>query len=175
MCLHPFKEVAMETRRLGSIAGPIGIKGELKVYLTTDRPEIFFRSGYVLISCVEKKIESAREHKGMMVIKLSGVDDRNAAETLKGKEVHIRVKDLPALPPDTYYVSDLTGLLAIDPEGNEIGRLTNVIKHSAQDLYEITKKSGKTFLVPAVEDFVRKIDLAEGTITMSLIEGLDEE
>ena len=86
-----------------------------------------------------------------------------------------RVKDLPALPPDTYYVSDLTGLLAIDPEGNEIGRLTNVIKHSAQDLYEITKKSGKTFLVPAVEDFVRKIDLAEGTITMSLIEGLDEE
>jgi 16S rRNA processing protein RimM len=175
MCLHPFKEVEMETRKLGSIAGPIGIKGDVKIYLTTDRPEIFFQSGYALVGGVEKQIVTAREHKGMMVVKLSGVDDRNMAETLRGKEVHIKEEDLPALPEDTYYVRELIGLKAVDPAGEEIGHLTDVIKHSAQDLYEITKASGKKFLVPAVEDFVRGIDLEKGEITMSLIEGLDEE
>lgn len=165
----------METRRLGSIASAIGIKGEVKVYLTTDRPEIFFRSEYILVGGIEKQIEAAREHKGMMVLKLSGVDDRNTAETLKGKDVHIKAEDVPALPEDTYYVSELIGLRVVDPAGEEIGHLSDVIKHSAQDLYEITKANGKTFLVPAVEDFVQEIDLMKGEITMSLIEGLDEE
>lgn len=166
----------METIRLGQITSPVGIKGELRVYPFTDQKEQFEQFSYVLLEGESYPIETVRYMKGMVILKLQGITDRTQAEGFRGKDISLFRKDAPPLPEDTYYVKDLIGLRVIDEDEKEIGKLVNVIINTAQDLYEI-RANGKenTFLVPAVEEFIRHIDLDKGVVRVHLIEGMMEE
>lgn len=166
----------MEKLRLGQITNAVGLKGEIRVYPYTDYKEEFEEISYVLISEEKYVIEKVRYMKDMAVLKLHGIDDRTTAEKYKGQDLYIYREDAPPLPADTYYVIDLIGMLVVDEDGETIGRLKSVIKNSsAQDLYEVESvQTGNTFLVPAVEEFILKIDLDKGTVLVKLIEGLTE-
>ena len=163
-----------KTLRLGRITSAHGIRGEVKVYLYTDFPQRFEEAGYVIADGRRWPIDGLRELKGMLVLKLAGVDSRNEAEVLRGQDLFIREEDAAPLPEDTYYVRDLIGLAVVDAEGRRIGRLAGVEKYAAQDLYEIKKDDGSTFRVPAVEEFVKEVDPAAGRIVVQLIEGLED-
>ena len=78
------------------------------------------------------------------------------------------------MPEGTYYIFDLIGLTVIDEDGARLGTLSDVIQNSAQDLYEVERENKSKFLIPAVEEFILKIDLQEKTMTVRLIEGLME-
>lgn len=163
-----------KTLRLGRITSAYGIKGEVKVYLYTDFPQRFAEAGYVIAEGKRRAIDGLREMKGMLILKLEGVDTRNEAETLRGQDLWIREEDAAPLPEGTFYVRDLIGLAVVDTAGQRIGRLAGVEKYAAQDLYEVRKDDGSTFRIPAVEEFVREVDPAGGRIVVQLIEGLED-
>ena len=164
----------MEKIKLGQIVTAVGIKGEVKVYPYTDIPERFEEIDALMIESKPAKINGVRYMKNMVILRLEGVDDRNAAEALRGKNLYIDRKDMWEMPEDTYLVKDLLGMTVMDPEGNRVGKLVNVIQNSAQDLYEIEREDGKTFLLPAVGEFVQTVNLNKRIMIVRLIEGLVE-
>lgn len=169
----------MDKIRLGQITGAAGIKGEVKVYPYADEKEVFSEISYVLIGDERFNVKGARYQKNIAILTLEGIGDRTSAERYRGRDLHIERADAPPLPEDTYYVKDLVGLRVVEESGDgslkEIGALSDVIKNSAQDLYEVSPlDGGRPFLIPAVEEFVKEIDLEAGRIRVRLIEGLRE-
>lgn len=166
----------MREIRLGMITGVSGLKGELRVYPYTDYKEKFEELPYVLLDGEAHEIIRVRYHKSMAVLKLSGIDTREEAEIQRGKILTFEREKLEPLPEDTYYVADLLGFSVEDEEGKPVGTLQNVIKNNAvQDLYEILRDNGRTFLLPAVKAFVRQIDMEEKRMTVHLIQGLVDD
>ena len=162
----------MDTIKLGKITAPQGIKGEVRVYPYTDELTRFSEIEAVLLDGQKRKIQNARYMKNMAVLKLEGVDDRNMAESLRNKELLLAKEDLWEQPEDTYFIDDLVGCDVVSEDGDSVGMLKNIISRPAQDLYEIERTDGSTFLLPAVKEFIKNVDLDNKTITIHLINGL---
>ena len=165
----------MEKIRLGKVTNAFGLKGELRVYPYTDYKEKFEEINYVLMDDFRYTIENVRYMKALVVLKLTGIDDRTSAEACKEKDLFLFLSDAPPLPEDTYYVKDLIGLAVVDEEGKHVGRLSDVIINSAQDIYMVEPhEGGKPFPVPAVEEFIKEVNMEKGMLCIRLIEGLRE-
>jgi len=162
----------MDTIKLGKITAPQGIKGEVRVYPYTDELTRFSEIEAVLLDGQKRKIQNARYMKNMAVLKLEGVDDRNMAESLRNKELLLAKEDLWEQPEDTYFIDDLVGCDVVSEDGDSVGTLKNIISRPAQDLYEIKRADGSTFLLPAVKEFIKNVDLDNKTIIIHLINGL---
>ncbi|MBQ2846383.1 MAG: 16S rRNA processing protein RimM, partial [Firmicutes bacterium] len=94
------------------------------------------------------------------------------AEALKGKYLYIDRENARELGEDEYFVPDLIGLQVKDEAGENIGELCDVIQNSAQDVYEIKMPDGKTFMIPAVGEFILKVDMDNREMVVRLIEGM---
>lgn len=165
----------MEKIRLGKIINAVGLKGELKIFPYTDYKEKFEEIDYVIIEDTPFSIDNVRYVKNMAILKLKGIENRDKAELKKEKELFILRKDMPPLPEGSFYVKDLIGLKAVGADGELIGSVCDVIINSAQDIYMIDPgNGGKAFPVPAVEEFVKRIDLDSNVMVLELIEGLKE-
>lgn len=162
----------MEKIKIGQIVNVVALKGEVKVYNYSDYKERFEELDYIYVEDKKTNIENVRYMKEMVILKLEGSNDRNAAEALKGKNVYIGEDQLRELPEDTYYIRDLIGLEIRDQEDKKIGNLKDVIQNSAQDLYEIELENKNVTLIPAVEEFVLDINLQEKYIKVKIIEGM---
>ncbi|MCF0151084.1 MAG: 16S rRNA processing protein RimM [Firmicutes bacterium] len=161
--------------KLGRITAPVGIKGELRVYPYTDDMTRFSDIKSLLLDGQDRTIQKARYQKNMVILKLSGIDDRNTAELHINKELFLRREDLWEIPEDTYFVDDIMGIRVVSEDGAFEGTLTAILPNPAHDLYQITPaKEGAPFVVPAVKEFIRKVDLTEGVMTVKLIEGMTE-
>ncbi len=162
----------METVKLGKITAPQGIKGEVRVYPYTDELTRFSQIEAVLLQGRRLKIEKVRYMKNMAVLKLEGIDDRNGAESVRNQELLLAREDLWKQPEDTYFVDDILGSSVLTEEGTAVGTLKKIHSRPAQDLYEIEREDGTSFLLPAVKEFVKAVDPQNKTITVHLIEGL---
>ena len=162
----------MDIIKLGKITAPQGIKGEVRVYPYTDKPTRFSEIEAVLLNGRRCRIEKARYMKNMAVLKLEGIDDRNAAETMRNRELLLPREDLWKQPEDTYFVDDLVGCAVVSEDGAPVGTLKTVHSRPAQDLYEIERADGSSFLLPAVKEFVKDVKTDEKIIVIHLIEGL---
>ena len=165
----------MEKIKIGKIVNAVGLKGEVKVYNYSDRLERYEELERVIIDGRPVNIKGVRYKGNMIILKLAGVDDRNAAEAMKDKEVFITEDDLVELPEDTFYVRDLIGLDAVkgkDANFEKFGIIEDVIQNTAQDLYKIKTLDGKEILVPAVKAFVEEVNLEEGYVKINVIEGM---
>ncbi len=162
----------MEIIKLGKITAPQGIKGEVRVYPYTDKPTRFSEIEAVLLNGRRCRIERARYMKNMAVLKLEGIEDRNAAEAVRNLELLLPREELWKQPEDTYFVDDLVGCAVVTEDGAPVGTLKRVHSRPAQDLYEIERGDGSTFLLPAVKEFICSVDPQNKTITVHLIEGL---
>lgn len=159
---------------IGKIVAPFGLKGEVKVVPFTDFPERFKELGEVYVGSeaagLTRAIESARLHKGSVLVKFEGIDDVTAAENLRGAEVRIRESDRAPLPEGSYYIHDLIGLDVLTTEGENLGKVKEVLTGPAQDVY-VTERA----MIPAVKEFVVSVDLQKKQIIVSPIEGLVQE
>lgn len=170
----------MEKIKIAKIVNVVGIKGEVKLYNYSDYKERFEELDELILSLKgqEKtvRIEKVRYQGEMVILKLQGISDRNTAESLKNADVFITEADLRELPEDTYYLRDLIGMKVVD-EGayGEIGVLKDVLQNSAQDIYVVSRPGGSQVLIPAVKDFIKKIDPEAGVITTSLIPGFIDD
>ncbi|QIB69010.1 16S rRNA processing protein RimM [Aminipila butyrica] len=162
----------MEKIKIGQIVNAVALKGEVKVYHYSDSKERFEDLTYIYIEEKKTTIQQVRYMKDLAILKLEGVDDRDGAEALKGRDVYIDEGQLRQLPEGTYYIRDLIGLEVRDQEEAHLGRLKNVIQNRAQDLYEIELENGKVALIPAVAEFLLDINMEQKYIKVRLIEGL---
>ena len=164
----------MEKIKIGRIVNAVALRGEVKVYNYSGYKERYEELDRIIVENTEYEIEKVRYQQEMFILKLAGVDNRNDAEAMKNKDVFITEEDLDELPDDTFYIRDLIGLQAVDDSGR-IGIVKDVLQPSAQDVYVIKTDSGRDILVPAVKEFVKEVNLEEGFIRLSLIEGMIEE
>ena len=162
----------MEKIKIGKIVNTVGLKGEVKVYNYSDSIEIYETIESIYVEDRLTVIENVRAQKNMVILKLEGADDRNAAEALRGKELYITEDDLPELPEGQYYVRDLIGMSVTEEDGNLLGHVTDVLQNTAQDIFEVESENGKKLLIPKVEQFVLDIDAEKREITIRLIEGM---
>ncbi len=162
----------MEKIKIGKIVNTVGLKGEVKVYNYSDSIEIYETIESIYVEDRLTVIENVRAQKNMVILKLEGADDRNAAEALRGRELYITEDDLPELPEGQYYVRDLIGMSVAEEDGNLLGHVTDVLQNTAQDIFEVESENGKKLLIPKVDQFVLDIDAEKREITVRLIEGM---
>lgn len=164
----------MEKIKIGKIVNAVGLKGEVKVYNYSDSKEVYERTPEIYAGDRLLKVQNVRMQKNMVILKFSGIDDRNAAEAAKGTELFITEADLPELPEGQFYIRDLIGMEVEEQGGSFHGVVTDVLQNTAQDIFEVKRDDGKTVLIPKVDAFVQKIDGKERLITVTLIEGLTD-
>ena len=162
----------LERFKLGQIVNAVGLKGENKVYPYTDYKERFEELDQLFIEDKVYEIDRVRYQGNLAIVKFKGVDDRNAAEALKGKYLYIDRENARQLEEDEYFVPDLVGLKVCSPEGEVYGTLKDVIQNTAQDLFEVELPEGRKVLIPKVDEYVRDIDGSERRITVRLQEGI---
>ncbi|MBE6019586.1 MAG: 16S rRNA processing protein RimM [Clostridiales bacterium] len=167
---------------IGKVGSPVGIKGEFRVTLYAQDSGNLKEGKVLLLERVEKTmsaaVKSVRYQKDRPVIRLEGVEDRNAAEDIRGMEISIRACDLEELPEGEHYVRDLIGCRVVDiarsaagEGGAEIGVLADVIQNTAQSILDVETPEGRRVLIPAVDAFLRNIDEEAGIIEVELIPG----
>lgn len=173
MCLNHIQGKEMEKIKVGKIVNAVGLKGEVKVYNYSDSSEIYEITPEMYVGSELLQIENVRLQKNMVILKLEGINDRNAAEAAKDRDIFITEDDLPELEEGEYYVRDLIGM-TVEEDGNVLGKVTDVLQNTAQDVFEVERKNGKQLLIPRVDEFVLDIDLDTRKIKVKLPDGLLE-
>lgn len=160
---------------IGQIVSVHGLKGEVKVQPWCDTPADFckFKKLYSKNGEVTYKVERSREQGNMVILKLQGVDTVEQGQAMRNKILHVDRKDIK-LPKGSYFVADLLTLEAFDEQGKSYGKLTDVIKTGANDVYELTKGE-KKYYIPAIPSVILKTDIKNGQIIIYPMEGLFDE
>lgn len=162
----------------GTLTRPHGIKGEICVDWYADSPELL--QGPVFLQAGKEtprpvKIVSVRLHKGQPLVRMEGIEDRTAAEGLRGVRLLVRREDLPEPDEDEAYLHDLLGLDVLeDATGRRLGVLEHVEFPNGQEVWSIRADDGKEILFPAVEEFITAFDLEAGHIRITPPPGLLE-
>lgn len=168
---------------VGRIAKAHGVTGELAVEIRTDDPDERFAAGSVLNGRLprgggirEFVIESVREHSGRLLIRFTGVSDRDAADALRGTLFTVNTADLPAIEdPDEFYDHQLEGLTVRTQDGTDIGTVSEVLHTPGGELLSVKPPSSDKqpeILVPFVSAIVTSISLADKVIEIDPPEGL---
>lgn len=163
----------MEKIKVGKIVNAVGLKGEVKVYNYSDSSEIYETTPQMYAGDELLTIENVRVQKNMVILKLQGIDDRSAAEAARGRELFITENDLPELEEGEYYVRDLIGM-TVKENGEVLGKVTDVLQNTAQDVFEVERDGGRQLLIPRVDEFILDIDIKTRQIQVKLPEGLTE-
>jgi 16S rRNA processing protein RimM len=160
---------------------PHGIRGEVRVEILTDYPERLGQHEYVYLAHPQSPddverypLDSIRPHKGILLVKLGGRDDRDAADELRGMLVQIPLEDAVPLDEDEYYHFQLTGVDVETETGEWLGRVADVIETAAHDVYVVHGPRGEV-LLPAIEDVILKLDVEEREMVVHLLPGMLEE
>lgn len=161
--------------QIGKITSVFGIKGEVKVQPWCDSPELlcefdtlYWKSGTPV------KIESSRVQKNMVVMKIEGVDDPDAAQKLRNHVLYMDRNDVE-LDEGSYFIVDLIGLTVVDSrDGKVYGMLSDVTETGANDVYHITDEDGRLLLIPAIPEVVDEVDIENGVMKITPLNGLFE-
>jgi 16S rRNA processing protein RimM len=168
----------MELLEIGRILRCHGLAGRLKVLsyiesqdMLDNLPEVFVgrRSGEAVPFSVEV-VEPGRES---FILKLGGIEDRDAAGKLIRSSVWIPSEKMQKLPEGEYYWTEIIGLRVVTEEGQALGRIEAVFPTGSNDVY-VCRSAEKEILLPAIDDVVRKIDTTQGIMMVRLLKGLTE-
>lgn len=163
--------------RIGWVARPHGLRGEVRVVPDTDFPERFHELRTVWVvrggeaeACA---VESVRPAGGAFLVKLAGVAGRAEADRLRGAALCVPRGEARALPEGTFYVADLIGSEVRTEDGELLGRVAEVLRGAAHDVYVVRGPRGEV-LLPAVREVVREVSVREGRVVVRLLPGLGE-
>lgn len=162
--------------RVGVITSPHGIKGEVKVFPTTDDAKRFKELKKVILDTGKEYIPMEIEHvkffKNMVILKFKGYDNINEIEKYKSRDLLITRDQAVDLEPDEYFITDLIGLAVVSDQGVELGTLKDVLETGANDVYVVAMKDGKELMLPAIGDCILNVDLEQGRMEVHVLEGL---
>ena len=152
---------------MARIVAPHGVRGEVKAEIVTDFPERFAWLKRAVIGTDNRAydVEATRLHKGLVLLKLGGVDTCDDAESLRGAMVRVPIEDAVPLNPDAYYWHQIIGLRVLTPQGDPLGEVVDILHLPSNDVYVVTGPQGE-LLIPAIEDYVVSINPDEGTMVV---------
>ena len=163
---------------VGTVGAPFGVRGQVKLNAISTHPEHLsrLRTVYVGEGLVPVKLQRAQLHKhNLVILTLDGYGDRNAAETLRGAEVFIRINDAAPLEEGEYFLHDLPGLAVLTTTGESVGTVREVLETGANDVLVVDRTEGGEVLVPMILQVVKVLDLVEKRIVIEPIPGLLSE
>lgn len=167
----------METMlRVGVISSTHGVRGEVKVYPTTDDPERFLDLEEVILDTGRErlplKIENVKFFKNMVILKFKGYDNINDIEKYKGRDLYITRDQAVELEEDEYFIADLIGMSVVAEDGTVLGTLADVMPTGANDVYVVRTENGKELLIPAIKECILNVDVEEQAMRIHVMDGL---
>lgn len=161
--------------RVGVIANTHGIRGEVKVFPTTEDPNRFKILKEVLLDTGKEKlpltISGVRFFKNLVIVKFKGIDNINDIEKYKGKDLYVTRENAIPLEEDEYYLADILGADVFTEDGKRFGRLKDILETGANLVY-VTEHEGKEVLLPVIPDCVKEISVEEKKVVIHLMKGL---
>ena len=168
----------VEYFEIGHISNTHGLKGEMKVRPFTEDKKRYEELKKILINIKDEykeyEIESVRYQKDIVLLKLKGVDDIDAAERLKNHYISIAREDAKNLQNNEYFIADLIGSEVFENE-ELIGILDDVFTAGASDVYVIKRKGKKDLLLPALKSIIKNVDVENKRIDVEIPRGLEDE
>ena len=162
--------------QVGIITSTHGVRGEVKVYPTTDDPRRFRRLKEGVLDTGREKlnleIEGVKFFKQFVILKFKGLDNINDIEKYRQKSLYVTRKNAVRLQRDEYFIADLIGLKVQDEDGTELGTLKDVIETGANDVYEVEMADGRSLLLPAIKQCILNVDVENGMMQVHVLEGL---
>ena len=161
---------------LGVIVGVKGLRGEVRIKSFTEAPADVAAYGPVTASDGRAfTLSVTGMSQGGVVARLKGVEDRNAAEALRGLELFVERARLPAPGEGTFYHADLIGLAAELITGESLGKVSGVANFGGGDVMEIKTGMGQSTVVPFTDTVIAGVDLAAGKVTINPVPGLFDD
>lgn len=161
--------------KVGVITTTHGVRGEVKVFPTTDA-ERFMELEYVILDTGREKreltIQNVKFFKNLVILKFEGIDNINDIEKYKGKELWVPREEAQELDEDEYYIGDLIGMDVLLEDGTRFGSLKDVMETGANDVYVVEAEEGKEVLLPAIHDCIMDVDIEKNAMTIHLMKGL---
>ena len=154
---------------VGRFGAPQGVRGEIRIKSYTADPLAIGDYGPLSDETGAKKFEIERLRplkEDMVVAKVKGLADRDAAGALTGVSLFVAREKLPPPDEDEFYIADLVGLSAVTPDGETIGIVKNVLNFGAGDILEIAPASGETLMLPFTKEIAPSIDFSGGKIVV---------
>lgn len=162
--------------QVGVITQTHGIRGEVKVFPTTDDPNRFKKLKNVILDTGKEKmtleIESVKFFKQFVILKFKGFDNINDVEKYKTKSLLVERKDAVRLRRNEYFIADLIGLKVITEDGEEFGVLKDVLQTGANDVYIVDSIAHGEVLLPAIKECILNVDMEEELVTIHIMDGL---
>ena len=161
--------------RVGVITSTHGVRGEVKVFPTTDDAKRFKTLKKVILDGrepLELSIEQVKFFKNMVILKFKGYDNINDVETWRQRDLLITRDQAVELKEDEYFITDLIGLTVVNEEAAVLGRVKDVLETGANDVYVVELTGGKELLLPAIKDCILNVDLEGGRMKVHVLEGL---
>lgn len=164
--------------KVGIITNTHGLRGEVKVFPTTDDKQRFLDLEEVILDTGKEKkqltIERVRFFKNMVILKFKGMDNIDDVQRLRQAGLLVTRDQAVPLGDNEYFIADLIGLAAVSDEGEALGKIADVLQSAANDVYVVRKSGVEDLLVPAIRECVRQVDIENGQITLHLLTGLRE-
>lgn len=166
---------------VGKIVNTHGIRGELKILSQTDFPDLRFSKGSELLFVdpdgrqkITASVESAREHKGMFIVRFKEWDNINQAEKYKGWSVKVDEENLAELEEDEYYFHEIVGCAVVTEDGRELGIIKEILTPGANHVWVVKQPKGRDILLPVIDEVILDVDVEAKRVTVELMEGLVE-
>ena len=162
--------------QVGVITTTHGIRGEVKVFPTTDDPKRFLDLKNVILddgkTTLDLEIQNVKFFKNLVILKFKGIDNINDIEKYKGRDLWIPREEAQELDEDEYYIADLLGMKVLLEDGSEFGTLKNVMETGANDVYIVDSVEHGEVLLPAIKECILDVDIETNTMTVHLMKGL---
>ena len=161
--------------QVGAITSTHGLRGEVKVFPTTDDPGRYDDLEQVWADMGREMkpltVERVKYFKQFVIVKFRGLDTIEAVEPYVKKELYVTRADAVSLEENEYFIADLIGMEVLDEEGSSLGRISQVLSTGANDVYVVTGGE-REILIPAISQCILEVDVAGGSMRVHLLEGL---
>lgn len=163
--------------RVGVIASTHGVKGEVKVYPTTDNLERFKSLKQVILVTQRKEeihltVSGVKFFKQFAILKFKEIDNIDDIQKYKGCDLMVSREHAQPLEENEYYIGDLLGLKVVSDAGETLGVLDDVLQTGANDVYVVKRPNGSELLLPVIRDCILDVIIEEGLVIAHVMEGL---
>ncbi len=162
--------------RVGVITSTHGVRGEVKVFPTTDDMNRFKKLKTVILDLGREQktlnIEQVKFFKNMVILKFKGIDNINDVEPWRQKDLLITRDQAVKLEPNENFIVDLIGLKVVTDEGEDFGIMKDVLQTGANDVYVVETPAKKEVLLPAIPSCILNVDLEKGEMLVHILDGL---
>lgn len=162
--------------QVGVITSTHGVRGEVKVFPTTDDPARFKKLKKVFLDSGKEQLEldiaSVKFFKNLVIVKFKGIDNINDVEKYKKAGLFVTRENAVKLKKNEYFIVDLIGLKVVSEEGEELGTLADVLTTGANDVYVVKKEGVSDLLLPAIKDCIKNVDMENQVMTVHVLPGL---